>query len=56
VPVKGHFHWSTMDNFECIAGYGTRFGLVHADYKTLKRTPKLSASFFRELAARNSVP
>jgi beta-glucosidase len=56
VPVKGYFHWSTMDNFEWTAGYGTRFGLVHVDYKTLKRTPKLSASFFRELAVRNSVP
>jgi len=56
VPVKGYFHWSTMDNFEWTAGYGTRFGLVHVDYETLKRTPKLSASFFRELAARNQVP
>ena len=56
VPVKGYFHWSTMDNFEWTAGYGTRFGLIHIDYGTLQRTPKLSASFFRELAARNSVP
>jgi len=53
VPVKGYFHWSTMDNFEWTAGYGTRFGLIHIDYRTLQRTPKLSASFFRELAARH---
>jgi beta-glucosidase len=45
-----------MDNFAWTSGYGTRFGLVQVDYKTLKRTPKLSGSFFRELAARNQVP
>jgi len=55
VPVKGYFQWSSMDNFEWSGGYGTRFGLIHVDYATLKRTPKLSASFFREVAARNQV-
>jgi beta-glucosidase len=55
VPVRGYFHWSSMDNFEWSAGYGTRFGLIYVDYATLKRTPKLSASFFREVAARNRV-
>jgi beta-glucosidase len=55
VPVRGYFHWSSMDNFEWSGGYGTRFGLIHVDYATLKRTPKLSASFFREVAARNQV-
>jgi len=55
VPVRGYFHWSSMDNFEWSAGYGTRFGLIYVDYGTLKRTPKLSASFFREVASRNYV-
>ena len=36
-------------------GFGTRFGLVHVDFGTQKRTPKLSASWFREAAARNAV-
>jgi beta-glucosidase len=44
-----------MDNFEWSAGYGTRFGLIYVDYSTLKRTPKLSASFYREVIARNEV-
>ena len=44
-----------MDNFEWMAGYGNRFGLVYVDFKTLKRTPKISASFFRETAHRNVV-
>jgi beta-glucosidase len=55
IPVKGYFHWSSMDNFEWSGGYGTRFGLIHVDYATLKRTPKLSASFFRAVATRNQV-
>jgi beta-glucosidase len=55
VPVKGYFQWSTMDNFEWTAGFGNRFGLVHVDFKTQKRRPKMSASFFRECAARNRV-
>jgi len=55
VPVKGYFHWSLMDNFEWSWGFGDRFGLVYVDFKTQKRTPKLSASFFRETARRNAV-
>ena len=51
VPVKGYFQWSTMDNFEWTYGFGNRFGLVYVDFKTQKRTPKLSAAWFREAAA-----
>jgi beta-glucosidase len=55
VPVKGYFLWSLLDNFEWADGYATRFGLVHVDYATQKRTPKLSAAFYREVIARNAV-
>jgi beta-glucosidase len=55
VPVRGYFHWSLMDNFEWSAGLGTRFGLIRVDYATLKRTPKLSAAFFRTIVAKNQV-
>ena len=55
IPVKGYFCWSLMDNFEWRNGFSARFGLVYVDFKTLKRTPKLSASYFREAAARNAV-
>jgi beta-glucosidase len=44
-----------MDNFEWTEGYGNRFGLIYVDFKTLKRTPKLSAMWFREAARRNAV-
>jgi beta-glucosidase len=55
VPVKGNFTWSTMGNLEWTDGFGTRFGLIYVDFKTLRRTPKLSASFFRETVRRNAV-
>src|SRR3712207_6443831 len=55
VPVTGYFHWSMMDNFEWMAGYGNRFGIVHVDVETLERTPKLSADWFRAAAAANRV-
>ena len=55
VPVKGYFLWSLMDNFEWADGYTNRFGLHYVDYASQKRTPKLSAAFYREVISRNSV-
>jgi beta-glucosidase len=40
--VDGYFVWSLIDNFEWAEGYEPRFGLVHVDYETLKRTQKAS--------------
>jgi beta-glucosidase len=53
--VKGYFHWSLMDNFEWTSGFGNRYGLVHVDFATQKRTPKQSAEFFRATAMRNRI-
>jgi beta-glucosidase len=55
VPVKGYFYWSSMDNLEWTAGFGNRYGIVYVDFKTQKRSPKMSASFFRECSRRNTV-
>lgn len=55
VPVKGYFLWSFMDNYEWEDGYQRRFGIVHNDFVTQKRTPKLSAKWYSEVVRRNAV-
>ncbi|MEY4266369.1 MAG: hypothetical protein RIS90_904 [Pseudomonadota bacterium] len=47
VPVVGYMVWSLMDNFEWASGYEKRFGIVHVDYQTLKRTLKDSARWYQ---------
>jgi beta-glucosidase len=54
-PIKGYFLWSLLDNFEWCDGYSKRFGIHYVDFKTEKRTPKLSAKWYREVIARNIV-
>lgn len=54
-PVHGYFVWSLMDNFEWADGYALRFGIYYVDYKTQKRIPKMSASFYKEVIRRNGV-
>ncbi|MBI1399494.1 GH1 family beta-glucosidase [Hyphomonas sp.] len=51
--VRGYLVWSMLDNFEWAMGYGPRFGIVHVDYKTLKRTPKASYRLLASLAGAN---
>lgn len=51
--LKGYFAWSLLDNFEWTFGFSKRFGLVHVDYASQKRTPKASASFYRQVIASN---
>ncbi len=55
VSVKGYFLWSFMDNFEWEDGYDMRFGAVHCDFKTQKRTPKLSARWYAEVMRGNRL-
>lgn len=53
--VGGYFQWSLMDNFEWAVGYEKRFGIVHVDYSTQKRTPKKSAEFYSEVIRTNGA-
>jgi beta-glucosidase len=55
VPVKGYFVWSFVDNYEWEDGYARRFGLVHVDYATQRRTPKLSARYYSEVIRQNRI-
>ncbi|MDR1009682.1 MAG: beta-glucosidase [Opitutaceae bacterium] len=55
VPVAGYFYWSILDNFEWTQGYKDRFGLVHVDYTTQKRTPKDSYYWYRDTIRANGA-
>lgn len=52
VPVNGYFVWSLLDNYEWAFGYSKRFGMVHVEYATQKRTPKASFQAFAEAIRR----
>jgi beta-glucosidase len=47
--VRSYHAWSLFDNFEWASGYRPRFGLVHVDYATQRRTLKSSAEWYRAL-------
>lgn len=53
IPVIGYLYWSVMDNFEWAEGYDERFGLIHVDYKTQKRTIKESGYWYKKLIESN---
>ncbi|HYD52053.1 MAG TPA: GH1 family beta-glucosidase [Gemmatimonadaceae bacterium] len=50
VKLRGYFAWSLLDNFEWGLGYSRRFGIVHVDFETQRRTLKRSAHFLSEVA------
>ncbi|MEJ6398780.1 GH1 family beta-glucosidase [Yoonia sp. 208BN28-4] len=50
--VQGFFYWSLLDNYEWAFGYEKRFGMVHVDFETLKRTPKASYHALKAALAR----
>ena len=53
VDLRGYFAWSLMDNLEWSLGFSKRFGLIHVDFTTQKRTPKGSADLYRRIIATN---
>jgi len=55
VDLRGYFCWTLLDNLEWAAGYAKRFGLVHVDFATQKRTPKDSALWYSGVVGRNGL-
>ncbi|MER5453721.1 GH1 family beta-glucosidase [Micromonospora sp. NPDC002389] len=55
VDLRGYLVWSLLDNFEWAEGYRKRFGIVHVDYLTQRRTPKSSARWYQEVISRNGL-
>ena len=56
VDVRGYLAWSLLDNFEWAAGYSQRFGVVHVDYETQRRTVKHSGATLAKVIGRNAIP
>ena len=48
VRMQGYMVWSLLDNFEWASGFEKRFGIVHVDYETQRRTLKDSALWYRD--------
>ncbi|MGQ0721851.1 MAG: GH1 family beta-glucosidase [Candidatus Eiseniibacteriota bacterium] len=55
VDLRGYFVWSLLDNFEWAEGFAIRFGIVHVDFATQRRTLKDSALFYRDVVATNGA-
>ncbi|WP_062204187.1 GH1 family beta-glucosidase [Streptomyces sp. NBRC 109706] len=56
VDVRGYFLWSLLDNFEWAYGYSKRFGIVHVDFESLRRTPKASARWYADVIGSGQLP
>lgn len=54
-PVKGYYQWSLLDNFEWAFGYEKRFGIVHVDFESQKRTLKDSALWYSAVVKSNGA-
>jgi beta-glucosidase len=55
IDLRGYFVWSLLDNLEWEWGFRRRFGLIHVDFASGRRTPKRSAHWYRSVIARNGL-
>jgi len=54
VPLTGYFLWSLLDNFEWSYGFSKRFGIIHVDYETQRRTVKRSGEWYAQTISDNA--
>ncbi|TMD64904.1 MAG: glycoside hydrolase family 1 protein [Chloroflexi bacterium] len=55
-PVRGYFHWTSLDNFEWAEGYSAKFGLIACDPRTQERQLRPSAQLYAEICRSNRLP
>jgi beta-glucosidase len=55
IDLRGYFAWSLLDNFEWASGFSKRFGIVHVDFETQKRTIKASGRYYGDVARSNGT-
>ncbi len=57
LDIRGHYHWSLMDNFEWAAGYCPRFGLYRVNFGNplRPRTEGLGGHVYQEIIQANTV-
>ncbi len=55
LPITRYYHWCFCDNFEWIEGESARFGLVHVNYETQKRTVKRAGEFYTRIIEANGI-
>jgi beta-glucosidase len=55
VDLRGYFVWTLIDNFEWSFGFDRRFGVVHVDFTTQRRTIKDSGRWLASVAASNGI-
>lgn len=53
--IRGYYHWSLLDNFEWVKGFGPRFGLLKVDYSTQSREMRPSSRFYREIIGKHGA-
>lgn len=49
LDIRGYYHWSLLDNFEWVKGFGPRFGLYRVDFESQARTATASAQLLKQL-------
>lgn len=55
IDVRGHLHWSALDNYEW-GHWEPTFGLIAVDRETFERHPKPSLAWLGRIARANAIP